>query len=98
MKKIYLNEKEFHVVMCKLFQSVGKKFTSVQKDCRGEDWFRKYKWTEQEELAFKKWLVGYIVERTEQPKKMALKQASHFIFQYGWSLISNTRQARPGPK
>lgn len=68
-----------------MFEAVGKKFHSIKRSCKGEDWFMKYSWTEAEEKKFRDWLKEYIVKKMGITAKLADKHVAMFCFQYGWT-------------
>ncbi len=78
-----LNDEQFNEVMCKLFETVGKKFYSISRSCRGK-WFMRSTWTQDREKEFEKWLKKYIVEKLHVPAKLSWNMAKMFCFNYGW--------------
>ncbi len=86
--KIYLNAREFDVVMKKLFKAVGKKFTSIEKDCETDcskpDWFMQCSWTMAQEKEFKKWFTEYLTHKLDLSPVAIRKRVDTFCFNYGW--------------
>jgi hypothetical protein len=82
--EFYLNKREFNVVMKKLFEVVGGKFTSIEKDCSTSDWFMQCTWTIVQEEEFEKWLTKYLTSKLDLPPKAIRKRVDMFCFNYGW--------------
>ena len=61
-------------------------------DFSQQDWYLQYTWTEKEEEAFRKWLIGYLKKNPKAKKELISyhrinspkKFADKFIFNYGW--------------
>lgn len=81
---MYLSEKEFDVVMAKMFEAVGAKFHSIKRSCRGDKWFTKHTWSSDQEKKFKVWLKAYLIRKLDVHEKRAEKMAAMFLFDYGW--------------
>jgi hypothetical protein len=81
---MYLSDEESNEVMSKLFEAVGKKFVSIDRSCKGESWYTKYAWTQNQENEFEKWLKQYAMKKLKIPAKLAEKKAKMFCFNYGW--------------
>ena len=82
--RVYLNEKEFNEVMSKMFEAVGAKFYSIKRSCKGDQWFMKYSWTEDQEKEFRKWLTKYVIKKLGIQPQLADKMVTMFLFEYGW--------------
>jgi len=80
----YLTDDQFNEVLSKLFGVVGKKFHSIKRSCRGNNWFMRYCWTEAQEKEFNEWLTKYLVKKQHMPVRLAKKKASMFCFMHGW--------------
>lgn len=59
-----------------------------------EDWYNKYHWTEEEQLAFKEWLVTELATNKDirrnfklysKNRKVLANDANWFMLQYGWT-------------
>ena len=82
----YLTDRQFDVVMKKLFRAVGCWYESIEKSC-GKDWYMKHTWTEKQEAEFRKWFTSYIVKKLDIPVRSADKRARMFLFECGWKHV-----------
>ena len=90
--RMYLTEKEFDEVMSKMFEAVGVKFHSIKRSCKGDDWFTRHTWTEEQEREFGKWLKKYVMKKLGIPAKLAEKKVAMFLFNYGWKFSCSGKE------
>jgi len=79
----YLNDDQFDEVLTKLFESVGKKFHSIGRSCKGQ-WYMRNTWNKEQEKEFGQWLTKYVAKKLRISIKQAKKRAQMFCFEYGW--------------
>jgi hypothetical protein len=82
-----LTDEQFTEVMDKLFETVGKKFHSIGRSCRGK-WFMRSEWTQAQGNEFEKWLKNYTIKKLRIPAKLAEQKAGMFCLNYGWKYKS----------
>jgi hypothetical protein len=68
--------------LAEMHRIVGAKFDI--EECKKEDWFRKHKWTREQELDFKAWLVGELIKDLKITRKRAIREAEMFLLNWGW--------------
>ena len=81
--------KEILLKQCKIVKADYNKI-----DFKKEDWYWDYRWTEQQELEFKLWLIDYIKTNKEARNELMTipsnnkhflnKFADQFSLNYGW--------------
>jgi len=94
-KEVRMQEKfgkHLTIILKRMCKAVGADFSKVK--FKSQNWFKKYKWTEEEEDKFRVWLVNYIYTNTDARKeflaiplknKKRIKNAvSMFLMSYGW--------------
>ncbi len=69
-------------ILRKMFRAVGLKFPGYKK--LGKDWYLKHAWTEQQEREFRRWLEATLRHEFGWTIKMAQREASWFLLDYGW--------------
>ena len=82
-----------HVILGNMCRYVEANYWDI--DFSKDNWYQTYKWCEENEQHFKKWLTNYIygvrsAQRelygtTTMRKKKCEEAASMFVFNYGWS-------------
>ena len=80
------------VVLKEMCRIVKAKYKDI--DFHKNHWYQKYKWTEDEEKDFRKWLTEYVFSNKEarwelstiryKDKKQCKKFAADFTWNYGW--------------
>lgn len=68
--------------LTEMHKRVGAKYD--YEACKKEDWFRSHKWTREQEMDFKAWLVGEIRKDFKMARKRAILEAEWFILDFGW--------------
>jgi len=77
----------FDVILHKMFEAVGETYSHdfvAQKD-----WYHLRSWTEDQEKDFKSWMVAYMRKICHWSKKVAEREASWWLIQYGWKTVPN---------
>ena len=79
-----IKEKWLDEILTKQFEMVGLEYkpTLVTHD----GWFLEYTWTDEQQNAFKSWLVAYFRKKTRFSKEYCERQAAWFILHCGWKL------------
>lgn len=83
------------VVLKEMCRRVKAKYADI--DFKANEWYRKHRWSRDEEHAFEEWLANYLYTTAEarrellefssySNKKRCLKAAQEFTFMYGWVL------------
>jgi hypothetical protein len=82
MLDIEIQKKIVGQALTKMFAVVGAKYVPGKRYPRG--WYLNRSWTDKQETKFKIWLVAFLRKKLQWPKRMAEKEASWFLFDYGW--------------
>lgn len=81
-----------HKILKKMCEVAGVDYKSV--DFKDDFWFTEHTWTQQQEDAFKRWLIDYLNNNSEARKEILAfpnwkgqveKAVNMFVFQYGWT-------------
>lgn len=76
------NDLLFKEIMERLFAAIGIEFK--EEIVKEEDWYLKHTWTKEQEEEFTIWLTKLIMKKKARNKTRAQKEASFFVFAYGW--------------
>lgn len=55
-------------------------------DFQREKWYEDYCWTEEESDDYKEWAIEYLKNKEGWSSKLAEKEISYFLLNYGWKL------------
>ena len=77
----------FDGCMREMFRRVGARYS--EGFCRRDDWYRERSWTQGQEKEFREWMVAWVRRRHRWTKEMAEREATWFLFQYGWKNSPN---------
>lgn len=81
-----MNERDsvFDAAMDQMFKEVG--FKGFDREfVKQDEWYTKRTWTENQERAFKDWLVNECRTKMKWSKKIAETEAAYFLLMWGWS-------------
>jgi len=86
--------KHLAAILKEMCRRVKAKYPEI--DFKSQDWYRKYKWTRDQEHSFEEWMAAYLhgnrearwelLERRHANKTCCRKAATEFTFMYGWVL------------
>lgn len=71
-------------MIAEMFTRVGRSFD--RSFDYPEDWYLESEWTQEEEEDYRKWLIALLTKKYKQSKGYASKNASWFLFLYGWRI------------
>lgn len=81
MKKF--KKEDFMFVILKMCEYVDTDINDI--DLNYPFWFALRYWTYEKQCEFETWLIDHLRKNFRMNKKLAKKESSWFIFQYGWS-------------
>lgn len=80
------------IVIKKMCNMVGADYRKI--NFKGNKWFMKYSWTEEQQEEFKKWMEDYLYKSSDarrgimihniKNKKIIKETVAFFVFNYGW--------------
>ena len=74
----------FDFCLKEMFLRVGEDYPNKELT-NNKDWYNMRSWTIEEESKFRDWMVGYLRKKLRWTKKIAVKEVSFFLLQYGWT-------------
>ena len=98
-------DNHLNVILANMCRYVEANYWDI--DFSKDNWYQTYRWGEENEKHFQKWLTNYIygvrsAQRelygtTTMRKKKCEEAASMFVFNYGWSYLISDRQRVKSP-
>jgi hypothetical protein len=85
MVKHKIDELIFNELLPEMFKRVGKEGVDLKKACQEPEWYMKEKWTAQDELAFKTWMVQKLRTKLKMTKRLAERETEMFLLNWGWT-------------
>lgn len=83
--KSFMTKKQLEKVIKEMCERVKADYSKI--DTSKKDWYLKYSWTEDEQYAFKEWLVKYFHKNNVWNNKMiADREACYFVLNFGWKI------------